>query len=280
MRLLLTTAFLFILQMVCGQQVNLMVTDVREQRALDQDNSTVELTLKVNGIKVDENRMVKFGRITKATDNLGNALEEKESSFGYDYKDRNEVSFKVSAPPRKATALSTVEGTIKYFSPTLENKGKVEINKPLDKYNTNFLKGVVSDVKLILIDEEGLKKKKAENDAAFDKELEKFRKENAINEKVGGFMTGLKDFFESMFSFGSSGPSMGFYLDDPKKKIVSISVYDEKNEKVNNGYFSSGTQMTVNLNTAPKNTWKVVVMLENEKSMKEINFSLNNVFLP
>lgn len=263
-----------------SQEVNVMVTDIREERALDQYYSGIELTLKLNGITVDENRRVKIGKITKAVDNLGNTLSEKTSSFGQDYKDRNEVSFKLTAPLRNATELSTVEGVISYFSPTVENKGKVEVTKPLDRYNSNFLKGADPSVKLILIDEEGLKKMKSENEATFNKEMERLKKENAIEEKVEGLMSGFKDFFDGLFNSGSYGSALNFYVEDPEKKIVSINVYDEKGTKVSNGYFSSGSQMSITLNEEPKNTWRVDVLLENPKALKEYKFKLNNVFLP
>ncbi len=263
-----------------AQVINVLVTDIREERTLDQYYSGIELTIKINGIQIDENRRVKVGKITHAIDNLGNTLEEKTSSFGYDYKDRNEVSFKLNAPLRSATHLNTVEGTINYYNPTVENKGKIEVKKPLDKYNTDFLKGVTTEAKLILIDEESLKKLKSENEAAFNKEMDKLKKDNAIEEKMGGLVTGFKDFFEGLFNYGSYGSSLNFYVDDPEKKIVAINVFNEKGEKVSNGYFSSGNQMTITLNEEPKNTWKVDVLLENEKALKEYKFKLTNVFLP
>jgi hypothetical protein len=263
-----------------AQEINALVTDIREERALDQYYSSLELTVKINGIQVDENRRVKVNKITSAVDNLGNKLEEKSNSFGNDYKDRNEVTFKLNSPLRSATKLNTVEGILSYYTPTLENGGKIEISKPLDKYNKDFLKGVGSTAKLILIDEESLKKLKDENEADFNKEMDKLKKENAIEEKMGGLITGFKDFFEGLFNYGSSGPSLNFYVQDPEKKIVSINVYNETGEKVSNGYFTSGTQMTITLNEEPKNSWKVSVLLENEKALKKYNFKLTNVFLP
>lgn len=278
------TALVFLALLLSGegyaQAINVLVTDIREERALDQYYSGIELTIKINGIQIDENRRVKVSKITSAVDNLGNTLEEKVSSFGYDFKDRNEVSFKLNAPLRSATQLNTVEGVIHYYMPTLENKGKVEVANPLDKYNTNFLKGITTDAKLILIDEEALKKLKSENETAFNKEMDKLKKDNAIEEKMGGLITGFKDFFDGLFNYGSYGPALNFYVEDPEKKIVAINVYNESGEKVSNGYFSSGNQVTISLNEELKNSWKVNVLMENEKAMKEYKFKLTNVFLP
>ena len=279
-----TFFFIFIVLLVntngFSQNINVLVTDIREERTLDQHYSALELTVKINGILIDENRQVKVSKITSAVDNLGNALEEKVSSFGYDFKDRNEVSFKLNAPLRSATQLNTIEGVIQYYVPTLENKGKVEIANPLDKYNTDLLKGITTDAKIILIDDEGLKKLRSENEAAFNQEMDKLKKDNAIEEKMGGLLTGFKDFFDGLFNYGSYGPSLNFYVEDTEEKIIAINVYNDKGEKVSNGYFSSGNQMTITLNDDPKDSWKIAILMENEKALKEYKFKLTNVFLP
>lgn len=263
-----------------AQNVNVLVTNVREVRELDQKNSVLELQIKVTGIIVDENRKIKIGSILKAIDNTGNSLNQIVGSFDNDYSEENEVQLKLQAPMRNATELSTVEGTLKYYSPTRANKGIVEIVNPLAKYNTDILKGINKTIKLILIDEEGLKKLKNENEAAYNKEMEKFRKENPDAEKMGDFVGGLKNFFESLFSFGSYGPGLTFLVDDPMKKIVKINVYDEKGEKMNNGWSSSGQQLTVSLSAPPQNAWKIEVLIENDQSLKELKFKLGPLFLP
>src|SRR5690606_1424784 len=120
---------------------------------------------KINGLTINDDRKVKIGSVTKATDNLGNALEQVVNSFDGDYTTYNDIRLKLEAPPRNATHLTEVVATLKYFTPTKENKGKLEITKPLDKYNTNLLKGQKTDATMILIDEERLKKLKEENEA-------------------------------------------------------------------------------------------------------------------
>lgn len=263
-----------------AQNVNVLVTDIREERRLDQQNSSLELTIKVNGIPVDENRKIRIGTVVKATDNLGNALKHVTGSFDNSYTEYNEVKLKLEAPPRNATHLDAVEATLKYFTPTRENMGIAEIVKPLDKYNTNLLKNLHADAKLILIDEAGLKKLKEENEAAYNKEMEKFKKENPEAEKMSELIGGLKGFFESLFDYGSYGPGITFLVDDPGKKIVQINVYDETGKKMNNGWSSSDKQMTVMLSSPPQNSWKLEVLLENDKSVKEHTFKLGQVFLP
>lgn len=263
-----------------AQNVNVLVTDIREERLLDQKSSSLELSIKVNGVVIDDHRKIKIGKVIKATDNLGNDLKHKVGSFDGDYKGLNEVKLKLEAPPRNATQLNAVEATLKYFTPTKENKGLLEINKALDKYNTNLLKNLNSDARLILIDEEGLKKLKQENETAYKKEMEKFKKENPEAEKMSEFMGGLAGFFESLLNFGSYGPSMTFLVDDPKEKIVEVNIYDDKGEKMNNGWSKSDNQLTLMLSAPPQKTWKLEVLVENPKSVKEHTFKLGQVFLP
>lgn len=263
-----------------AQNVNVLVTDIREERQLDQQSSSLELRIKVNGISVDENRKIKIGTVVKAADNLGNDLKQMKGSFDDDYTGYNELRLKVEAPPRNATHLNAVEATLKYFTPTKENKGIVEIVKPLDKYNTNLLKNLNADAKLILVDEEGLKKLKEENETAYNKEMEKFKKENPDAEKMSELMGGLKGFFESLFDYGSYGPGLTFLVDDPKEKIVAINVYDDMGEKMNNGWSKSDKQLTLMLSSPPEKNWRLEVLVENPQSVKEHTFKLGQVFLP
>lgn len=263
-----------------AQNVNVLVTDIREERQLDHKSSSLELRIKVNGIPVDENRKIKIGKMIKATDNLGNELKQVIGSFDSDYTEHNEIKLKLEAPLRSATHLNAVEATLKYFTPTKDNKGVVEISKPLDKYNTNLLKKLNADARLILIDEERMKKLKEENETAYNKEMEKFKKENPDAEKMSELVGGLKSFFESLFSYGSYGPVMTFLVDDPKERIVAINIYDDKGEKMNNGWSKSDKQLSVMLSSPPQNTWKLEVLLETPKSVKEHTFKLGQVFLP
>lgn len=280
MRMIFTICLGCLLSAGFAQNVNVLVTDIREERRLDQQSSYLELTLKVNGIAIDDKRKIRIGTVTNASDNLGNSLKQIVGSFDNDYTPYNDVRLKLEAPPRSATHLNAVEATLKYFAPTKENKGLVEIAKPLDKYNTNLLKGLSTDARLILIDEEGLKKLKQENEAAYNKEMEKFKKENPEAEKMSEVIGGLKGFFESLFDYGSYGPSMTFLVDDPKKRIVEIFVYDEKGEKMNNGWSKSDNKLSIMLSSAPQKNWKMEVLLENAKSVKEYTFKAGQVFLP
>lgn len=278
--LLLSLCFILCQSISFAQNANVFVTDIREERELNQKNSVLQLHIKVNGIAVNENKKIKIGSLLKANDNTGNELKQVLGSFDNEYSDANEVVLKLQAPMRNATQLSVVEGTLKYFTPTKSNKGITEIAQPLDKYNTNLLKNLKAGISLILIDEQGLKKLKAENETAYNKAVEKLKKENPDADKMVELVGGFKGFFESLFSYGSYGPTLTFLVDDPSKKIVQINVYNEKGEKMNNGWSSGDRQLTIMLSAPLQNSWKIEILLENNQSLKELKFKLAQVYLP
>lgn len=67
---------------------------------------------------------------------------------------------------------------------------------------------------------------------------------------------------------------------DPDEKIVAINVYNGQGEKMNNGWFSSGNQQTINLSAPPENSWRVEVIMENVAAVKAYTFRIGQVFLP
>jgi hypothetical protein len=263
---------LFVSSASLGQSVQIMVSDIREDRRLNQKDAQVEIHLKVNGIVVDEHRKLKMGKILRATDNLGNDLKQVQGYFDEGYTDRNEVRVRLQAPLRNAKEITKVEGTLLYFTPTVENRGLV---KSALVYNKNLLRE--KDVQLILIDEAAFKKMKEEDEAKFNKELEKLKKEGG---EVAGMIGEMKGFFESLFSMGSEGPILHFFLDDPNKRIVDIQVLNEKGEEVDSGYSSSGNHREVMLSGPLQSSWTLRIYVENEKSKKELPFTLGAVFLP
>jgi Fe-S cluster biosynthesis and repair protein YggX len=224
--------YLWIILFLCGkviaQDLQVMVTDIREERRLDQKDATLELLLRVNGMVVDQNRKIRVGKLIKAKDNLGNELAQVLDYFSGDYTDQNEIKLKMQAPLRAAKELTQVEGTIKYFTPTEANKGLI---KSKLVYNKNLVNE--KEVKIMLINEEDVKKMKAEDDEKLDKELEKMTKEN---KEMADLLVDLKDIFSSLFS-SSDVPCLHFIVDDPEKKVVEIQVL--KGEPMNSGWYSS-----------------------------------------
>ncbi|QLG46277.1 hypothetical protein [Costertonia aggregata] len=263
-----------------SQDVNLFIKSVKEERHSDQNDSFLELEASINGIKINENNQVKIHEISLAKDDLENILEKKESFFGDDYRSDNDITIKLDAPFRNAKKLALVQGTFKFYNPTVENKGKVVFDKFLENYNTNILKGHSSDAKLTLVNKEEMDRLKKEDKKQYKKELEKLKSEGALPEGMAETLDAFTTMFEGMFSFGTSKESLTFIKDDPNEKIVEILVYNEKDEKMNFGYSNMGSTSTISLREVPQNTWRLEILLENDKAVKLMKFKLNDILLP
>lgn len=258
--------FFFVSSASFGQSVQIMVTDIREDRRINQKDAQVEIYLKVNGIVVDENRKLK---VTLAKHDLGNDLKQVQGFFDEGYTDRNEIRLKLQAPLRAAKEITKVAGTLLYFTPTVENRGLITSGLV---YNKNLVRE--KDVKLLLIDEAAFKKLKEEDEAKFNKELDK------LGGEMAGLVGDMRGLVESLFSGGMYGPTLHFFMEDPNKRIVDIQVLNEKGEEVDSGYSSSGNHREVMLSGPLQSSWTLRINVENEKSKKELPFTLGAVFLP
>lgn len=280
-REILVIVLLLAFKTMFSQEVNLFVKDIKEERHLEQEDSFVELKTIIKGLKIDEFNQVKVKNISKAIDDSGNKLKKKESFFGDDYNNSNEITLKLEAPFRKSTKITLLEGTIKHFSPSESNGSKIIINNPLKKYNKNLLKKNKLGVKLILVDKKTLEKLKKEDEKKYNEELKKLKKEGGLGEGLAETINIFKDFFESFSNFGSSEKSLSFYIDDKEDKIVEILIYNEKGKKMNYGSSKMGSHnLTINLKDKVTENWKIEVLVENEKSLKEYKFTLTNIILP
>lgn len=256
-----------------SQDVGLSVKDIKEVRHLEQEDSFLELTLEIAGVKVDATNKVKLKEITRATDEEGNALRRIESFFGEDFNNRNQLALKLSAPSRKSGKLSSLEGIIEVFSPSESSGTKVVIENPLDYYNKNLLGKSSTDMKLTLVEEE-----KEDEPNEFDEQVEKLKEEGAVDEGMVGVLDAFQELFES--SDSESRESISFYTEDDEDEIAEILIYDGQGEKMNNGYKKINDDLTIFLEEKVAADWKIVILIKNEKSLKEYKFSLTDIVLP
>lgn len=262
-----------------SQEVNLFIKDVKEERRLEQGDSFIELKSIIKGVKIDELNQVKIKEIIIAKDDNGNTLERKESYFGDDYSSKNEVTVKLEAPSRNASKISILEGVIKVFSPSQSNGSQVIVTQPLQNYNKNLLSKYYSDTKLTLIDKEAFQKLKEEDEKEYKKQIEKLKKDGGLKEGMAETIDAFKQFFDGLSGFGS-GESVSFYIEDDKDKIVEILLYNGQGKKMNYGSSSGGNSLTISTKEKIDEDWKIEILIENDKSVKEHKFSLTNIILP
>lgn len=277
-KILLISVLSFVSKIAFSQEINLFIKDVKEERRLEQENSHIELTAIVKGLKVDDSNRIKIKEVA-AIDSEGNALQKVEDFFGDDYNNRNEIKLKLEAPSRSAIKISSLEGVIQSFNPSENNGSKLIISNPLNYYNTNLLGKNNPDVKLTLIDKDAIKKLKDKDDKEYTKQIKKLKNEGGLGEGLADTVDAFKLFFEGFASFGSE-ESLSFYIEDDNDKIVEILVYNAKGEKMNYGRGQMGNKLTINLKEKVASDWKIEILIENEKSVKEYKFNLANIILP
>lgn len=96
-KLILIAILSSISQVSFSQEVNLFAKDIKEERHLEQEDSFVELTSVITGLKIDDFNQVKLKGITSATDEDGNILKRVESFY-----------FKITLPVMQHTLLSII----------------------------------------------------------------------------------------------------------------------------------------------------------------------------
>lgn len=279
-KILLCIAFSLISKVVFSQEINLFIQNIKEERSMSSEDSFIELTTIINGLRTDEFNQVKIKEITKAIDDQGNSLKRLESFFRDDYDQSNEIKIRLEAPARKSIRIKLIEGYIKYFSPSEDNNSKLIIKDLLDKYNENLLSSYYSDIKLTLIDKEALRKAKEGDEKEYKKQIDKLIKEGGLSEALVGTVDVFKQFFEGFSSFGSD-EILSFYMEDKEDKIIEINIYNKKGENIKYGSSRSGDHnLTISLREKATSGCKIEILIENEKAVKELKFSLTNIILP
>ena len=279
-KILVCIAFGLCAKFAAAQEINLFIKDVKEERRLDTDDSYVELTALIQGIKIDDLNQIKIKSITNASADDGNTLQKKESFFGDDYSSDNEFKIKLEAPTRKATRLVNIDGVIKYFSPTETNGGKVIINNPLKSYNKNLLSKKYKDVKLTLVDKEALDKLKEKDEKEYQKKVDELKESGVLGEGMAETVDAFKQFFEGFGGFGDEN-ALSFYLEDPKEKIVDILIFNAEGKKMNYGRSQYGEhKLSISLKEAAQPNWKIEILIESDGALKEHTFKVANVILP
>lgn len=269
----------FTLFAASAQKVNVEVAEIYDNRLssrlVAEPASTLVISIEVAGLVTDARRLLKVGSVTRAVDNLGNSLQTDESSY-YTYNDHTILNLQFRSSERKATEISVLEGTLKYFTPTVANKGLLNVDKPVDKLGTNILKGKYSDITMVLLDRKKLQKMKAENDKAYKQQLDKLKKEYG---PAAESIQELNEILEDPY-FGSDD-EIFFFFYDPKAQVKTMMVFDAEGNHINYGGTTTGNHVSFPLQESTlDNTMKIELVIETPQAVKEYPFALKNIILP
>lgn len=271
-------------------------------RASQWDNTDpIYCTFEVMGLINRPNNYIKIKEITNAIDNTGKVLEEEKPIFPRRYRQRDEISFRLEAPDTTATYVS-IQGVLKYCHPTIENKGKIQIQVPLNKTNTNLLASTHKEMELYLLAYEGLQDlivQKEEERSQLVQQQEQLTKIEFTSENRAELYAKSKQLKEDIsvlqemivyikYPFEDSDipkeDKLALYFYDPDKKTVDIIVYDEKNEKMNrpNRAWATTDRGSISIELESKSTSTLILelLIENEASCKEFPFQVKGIKLP
>jgi hypothetical protein len=286
-RFTLLFLLVFSCRYVSSQEIKILVEDVREERrsGFNKSRSLLELQIRVNGINVDDFNQIRILNITKAIDDKGNSLKRlKDLLYDGKFKSDNKLSIRLEAPSRESTKLELLEGVIECFVPSENKNSKVVINNLLEKYNQNLLQ-MVSNSKLTLINRERLRNLKEKDSEEYNKKIEEIKKIGDLGEEAETNLDRFKSLFDDFSKFDDlkDKKSLAFYFEGDRDEIVDIIVYNDTGQKMNTGstrYGSKKMKMIVKLRKEPQINWRIEILLRNKESVKELKFSVADIFLP
>lgn len=257
---------------------------ITEERRLDifASGNSIELEFEVKDVEINKTHLIKLNTIGKAIDSNNELLEKKRVSFGYTYQSKNEIRIALEAPLRSAESIKEISGTINYFTPSEENGSKIIVHNPLEHFNSNLLKSINTDVKLLLVDKAALDELEKKDKAAYMDKL-KALKLDQFAEGLEKTASGLQSLFEDLFKEfePSSKDEFIFYVEDKSGKLVDILIHNDKGEPMQNGRTLIGEyKQKISLREIPQKDWTITILLENEASIKVLDFIIFNIQLP
>lgn len=275
----ITLLLFFTFSAASAQKVSVEVAEIYDNRVssrlVAEPSATLVISIEVIGLVTDAHRLLKTSRITRAVDNLGNTLQTDDSAYDT-YTESTILNLRLLSSERKASEIAVLEGTLKYFNPTVANKGLVNVDKPLDKLGTNILKGKYSDIAVVLLDRKKLQNLKNENEKAYKLQLDKLKKEYGAGAES---IQELNDVLEDPY-FGADD-EVFFFFHDPEGQVMSITIIDAEGNNINYGGTAWGNHVSFPLQeTALGNTMKIELVIENAQAVKEYPFTLKNIILP
>ena len=261
-------------QKVSMEVVEIIDTRVRS-RITDLEGATLLIRIEVTGLETDYNRLLKPGTLTRAVDNLGNAIQIDESKYD-SYSDHPILNYRLLSTERSISEISVLEGTVKYFTPTIANKGLVNVDKPVDKLGTNLLKGKHSGIVIVILDRKKLQTLKKENEKAYKQQLDKIKKEYGPHTDS---ITELNDILDDPY-FGNDN-ELFFFFYDGEGRVMELKILNAEGENLNFGNSVMGNHISYHLGEEPlSNKMKIEMTIESPQAIKEYPFKLEKIKLP
>jgi hypothetical protein len=267
---------------VYSQVAELSVKNVIKQE-INENKISINLIVSIDNLEINENNRVKIVTV-KAKNNNGQIING-EKGWPISYYDRQDSLINIEFEPQinQIKKLDSIEGRIKYFTPTEENKSIVTIKNPLEKLNLSLIEKDYSNIKFIILDFLYLKDLKRESKKKYKLQIEEIEAQNKVQK---GSIKSAMDKLLKEFKFSDSElkKRLFFYIEDQENQINKISTYNENGvemDKFESKYTSKFCIAIVKgYFVNPQNSWTLKLFVENDRSVKEFEFKIQNIEIP
>ncbi len=269
-----------------AQRVNVVAKSVKETRSSEEDDNVLEVEILIKGLLVDASHLVRVKEITNVQDDQGVQLLAKETLFSSsdDFHSDSTIKLAFETPSRNASLIKNVEGVLEYFTPKIDSGGKVVVDKPFSRMNTIVVDDKTSNVKVKFTDEQTINEVKKVYKEDINMKLDSLKDEGIFGSMLGEVAEGFVNVFDGMFSglddFFGVEHVFYFKVDDPNENLVEINIYDEGGKLVSIGTSKYGPVHTKSFQKEPQASWTMEFIIKNQKTVKEIPFTLSNIVLP
>lgn len=272
-----------------ASDVNVMVTEVKEQRSTGAYYNNLEIKLKLFGDDSSSIRGIKTV-INSAFDDTGRRL-----LFSSDNSDRNllfnadktklfeivsgsetgmtEINLKFKNPARKASVVKEITGELQLFMPDKDPAATILIN--------GFMKTAGKPVTDSALTKDGititvLSKNEFES---LKKEVEKKTKDAQNQGMVQVRMSAFESLFTGYFQFGDN--DLLFKINDPLGNLIDMDVIDANGIQIkHHGNMKAPEYIIIHYSEAVFLDAKLRLYLKTEKSVISIPLRLADVALP
>jgi len=267
-----------------SEPIHVDVAEVTDTRSTGQFYGGCEIDLQITGQEVANSFGIKDVKIVNAIDNLGRDLTREDESndllffrANKDGSDTLSKKIKIKNPSRSATLISTIEGSVELFQPSIENGGKIIVENYMKEPGVLIKEDLLRKyyLELMFLTKEIYEQKKAIYKNAQKNEIDKIR------DVVGDpFVELFKGYFGS--SLMDEGNSLKFYVRDQHNKLVDLQFLDENDKLIEIwGRSSMGKLRTYSFkNLLPSENSKLVIYLATDKSVENIKFKIDDIPLP
>lgn len=251
-------------------------------------NKSITINAFVDSLNINKINSIKILSATAKTDNeqIINSSEAYPDIYYQNSDSLIQIIFKnLSKPIYK---IDTLKVKVKYFTPTEENKSLIKINNPLQKFGLNLIENEYPKMKFILLDFHALKNLKRKNKKKYKTLIEKIEENNNVTkDSIALFVNkAIQEYNELKLSDAEYKKRLLFYIEDEKREIKNISIFNKNNEDIGLALYniwskSYTSRIQIKLcREIPEDTWTIKLCIENEKSTKVIELKMENIKIP